>query len=476
MKDSKQAFLSLIEPSHDPIILLRGRTVAEGNQAALDLFGCTDREQMLNRCLSDLSPQTQPDGTRSAVKERKLLIEALQKDALRFEWTFARIDGRELPTEVTLSAIRFGSEELLRATLRRLAPPEQKRSVAGGQHFRSMVENAIEGGAPLHFEGHLRDVTERKMAEERLVLQLDLALELSRVHTLEEALSLTLNAMTRMAGCHAAAIYLRNREAGTLELASFTGLPDEVVQHAAALGVNLETPLYFSADDGTAVPFREVLLAEGIRSVALIPALYREGLIACFSYDRLDGGPIAMSSHATLELIGVQFGTIVARLKTGQELQNDLERLKQAEESLEAKTKSLEEVNVALKVLLDGREKASNELAGRILSNAQQLIQPYLQKLKESTLDISQTAWVEIIATNLREITSPFLRNLNAPHFTPRELEIIQLLKQRKTSREIAELMHIKHEGVEIHRHNIRKKLGLANTRTNLQAYLLSLV
>ena len=182
------------------------------------------------------------------------------------------------------------------------------------------------------------------------------------------------------------------------------------------------------------------------------------------------------SSRSTLELIGVQFGNIVARLKAEQELKTDLERLKQAEESLETKTRSLEEVNAALKVLLNGREKDSNELTGKILSNVEQLILPYVRKLKASNLDIGQKAWVDIIATNLREITSPFLRNLNAPQFTQRELEIIQLLKQGLTSKEIADMLHIKYEGVEIHRHKIRKKLGLANTKTNLQAYLFSLV
>jgi DNA-binding CsgD family transcriptional regulator len=237
-----------------------------------------------------------------------------------------------------------------------------------------------------------------------------------------------------------------------------------------------ENPIYFSANERAGLPFREAVVAEGIRSVAVIPVLYQRGVIACFNAGSRGADTILSSSRSTLELIGMQFGNIIARLQAEQELRQDLKRRKQIEEALDVKSRCLEETNAALKALLNGRERDSNELTGKITSNVEQLIQPYVRKLKESKLDVSQAAWVDIIETNLREITSPFLRNLNASHFTPRELEIIQLLKEGRTSKEIAELLHITFQGVELHRHRIRKKLGLNKKKTNLQAYLFSLV
>lgn len=573
MKDRKQSFLSLIERSIDPIILLDGITITECNGAAVELFGCRAKEEILNRCLSDLSPRAQPDGTPSTQKERTLIAGAMKKDALRFEWMFQKSDGEEFPTEVTLSTIRYGSRELLRAALRDLMPSRSARPLPSESEnsYRSMFENAMEGmfqvtpdgrllgvnpalariagydspeemmkqtadlgqayvspecrleyvkqietegrvsnfecqlhrkggsthwasvsshavrdeaGEILYFEGHLQDITERKLAEEQLILQRNLAFELAKVSSLDEALSLTIRAVTQASGCECAGIYLTNSATGDLELASSAGLSEEFLKKVALMEagsdawslVHKENPVYVSMNEDMNRPYREALVAEGIRAFAVIPILHQGGIIACFNAGSCKTDTIPASSRPMLEFIGAQFGTIIARLQAEQELQKDLERRKQIEQALETRTLSLEEVNAALKVLLNGREKDGNELTGKVLANVEQLIQPYVRKLKESHLDVSQAAWVDIIDTNLREITSPFLRNLNASHFTPRELEIIQLLKEGRSSKEIAELLHITFQGVEIHRHRIRKKLGLNKKKTNLQAHLFSLV
>jgi DNA-binding CsgD family transcriptional regulator len=215
---------------------------------------------------------------------------------------------------------------------------------------------------------------------------------------------------------------------------------------------------------------------KAVRSVALIPILHKKEIIACFNAGTRKADTIPLSSRPTLELIGAQCGNIIARLQAERELQEDLERRKRIEESLEIKGRSLEEINAALRVLLNGREKENNELTGKVSSNVEQLIQPYVKKLKESKLDATQAAWIDIIDTNLREITSPLLRNLNGFDFTPRELEVIQLLKQGRSTKEIADLLHVCSGAIEMHRHRVRRKLGLNKKKTNLQSYLYSLV
>jgi PAS domain-containing protein len=192
-------------------------------------------------------------------------------------------------------------------------------------------------GKVLYFEGHLQDITEGKLAEEQLILQRDLALELAKVSSLDEALSLTLHAVTQAIGCDCAGIYLRNSATGDLELASSAGLSEEFLKKAARVSARSdawsfvnkakEGPVYLSVHENMSMPYRgEALLAEGIRSVAVIPVLYEGGIIACFNAGSRGTDTIPASSRSTLELIGAQFGNIIARLQAEQELQEDLQK------------------------------------------------------------------------------------------------------------------------------------------------------
>ena len=60
----------------------------------------------------------------------------------------------------------------------------------------------------------------------------------------------------------------------------------------------------------------------------------------------------------------------------------DTSARKQAEETLDIKSRTLEDVNTALRVLLKQREEDKSELEGNILSNVKELILPYVERLK----------------------------------------------------------------------------------------------
>ena len=152
-------------------------------------------------------------------------------------------------------------------------------------------------------------------------------------------------------------------------------------------------------------------------------------------------------------------------------------RVKERTEELEIKTISLEEVNTALRVLLRKRDDDKIELEDKVMHNVQELVLPYLEKLRDSKLSKTQRAFLDIIKSNIDDIISPFSRSLNAKysHLTPAEIQIIHLLKQGKTTKEVAELINLSARTIETHRKNIRKKLGLYNTKVNLKTHLMTI-
>jgi DNA-binding CsgD family transcriptional regulator len=153
------------------------------------------------------------------------------------------------------------------------------------------------------------------------------------------------------------------------------------------------------------------------------------------------------------------------------------EALEKSNEELKAQTQSLEQVNAALGVLLERREKDKEELEEKVVSNVKELVLPYLENLRKTRLDPRQMTCVNIVESNLKEIISPFLRKLASKYFglTAKEIQIAGLIKQGMTTKEIAQWFNVSTSAVQFHRRNIRAKLGLKNQQTNLGTYLLSL-
>lgn len=151
--------------------------------------------------------------------------------------------------------------------------------------------------------------------------------------------------------------------------------------------------------------------------------------------------------------------------------------LKKREMELEVKSRNLEELNTALKVLLKQRETDKDELEERTMTNVKHLVLPYIEKLKKSNLETKDTAYISIVESNLKDIISPFSHKLSSKYmtFTPKELQVANLIKEGKTTKDIAELLNASPGTIDFHRNNIRKKLNLKNRRANLRSYLLTL-
>jgi PAS domain S-box-containing protein len=183
---------------------------------------------------------------------------------------------------------------------------------------------------------------------------------------------------------------------------------------------------------------------------------------------------------AVLKTEAGDYNGIVASVRDITERRRVLEELRQSHEQLEEKvrerTENLEEMNTALRVLLQGREEDKQTHEDKILANVNELVLPYLDRLKATRLDERQRSSLAIIEANLKDIVAPFAgrtssRNLS---MTPSEIQIANLIKHGMTAKEIAGITSLSPRTIECHRASIRKKLGLINCKVNLRAYLLS--
>ena len=138
----------------------------------------------------------------------------------------------------------------------------------------------------------------------------------------------------------------------------------------------------------------------------------------------------------------------------------------------------LAEANAALGVLLAKLEGSRQEFEDRTLRQITGLVLPHVLKLKRRLEGhAAEHALVEIVEDNLKRITSSFANRLSSilRTLTPTETEIVMLVINGQTSKDIAKALSRDKSTIDFHRNNIRKKLGLRNRRVNLRSHLLSL-
>ncbi len=152
------------------------------------------------------------------------------------------------------------------------------------------------------------------------------------------------------------------------------------------------------------------------------------------------------------------------------------QRVQERTIELEIKTKSLEELNTAMQVLLEKRKEDKTEVEENVMNNVKGLIAPYFDKINETKLDDHQKTILSILQSNLDEIVSPFTRRLSMKYLslTPKEIMIVNMIKLGYPSKKIAKMMGISSRTVDTHRKNIRSKIGLGQKRANLRSYLLA--
>ena len=153
------------------------------------------------------------------------------------------------------------------------------------------------------------------------------------------------------------------------------------------------------------------------------------------------------------------------------------ERLRQSEDALWLEKQKLEDANTALKVLLQQREKDQRQMEANVLDNVRRMVAPLVERLGRMPLPVRAKMMLASLEKRLEELTRPFLRRLSNAEsvLTPQEIEVAALIREGRSSKEIAALMNLSLTTINFHRRNLRRKLNLRNARINLRTYLTSL-
>ncbi len=138
---------------------------------------------------------------------------------------------------------------------------------------------------------------------------------------------------------------------------------------------------------------------------------------------------------------------------------------------------ALEEADTAWKVLQHKRDQDRKILEEQLSDNVVNIIAPLVMRLHKTGLNSDQRPLVEALEKSLGAVTSSFVSDLASRHIglTPMEIQVASHVKDGKATKEIAEILHLAPETVNVHRKKIRRKLGLSNTAVNLRTFLSSL-
>ncbi len=150
---------------------------------------------------------------------------------------------------------------------------------------------------------------------------------------------------------------------------------------------------------------------------------------------------------------------------------------KELQVQVEEKTREVEETLTALRVLMTQQQQDSKEAEKTILNNINNLVIPYAERLQKTPLNDNQRAMVEILIANLKQVADSLINNhdLLEMKLTPVEIQVANLIREGKQTKEIASLLNLSDLTISTHRKNIRRKLNIKDRKLSLNAYLSSL-
>jgi PAS domain S-box-containing protein len=148
------------------------------------------------------------------------------------------------------------------------------------------------------------------------------------------------------------------------------------------------------------------------------------------------------------------------------------EKLRELSETLRRDQVEFVRKNVALNEVLQHIDHEKQSYRHEIAANVDNLLRPTLRKLREQGR--LERRDIDLLERGLDEVTGREIDQYknNVSKLTPREFDILEMIRLGRSSKQIAEALNLSSQTVHKHRQSIRRKLQIDHREINLATYL----
>jgi PAS domain S-box-containing protein len=204
-----------------------------------------------------------------------------------------------------------------------------------GWHVSTYAPHRNSQGEIIGVIAAVRDVTERRQAAEHQRIQRDLSVSLLQASSLDDALRSALDALMELGGFDVGGVYLIEPGVPAAVLRVWKGFSDT---YFASFGYITDERLARAAEgttiygdvDALRIPqeHRDVIRGQGVVSVANIPVLHRERIVAHITLGHRRQTELSTATRAALESVAATIGNVVARFGAEEALRSSEEQLR----------------------------------------------------------------------------------------------------------------------------------------------------